>query len=467
MTDFDLVIHGGTLVSETSQFRASVGVSNGQISSITSNRIAGVNEIDATDLYVMPGVVDPHVHVRMDNDPNMAPICEDLVEASHSAVVGGVTTMGVYVRSVPSLTIDEALQQAHRAIVTDAITDVFLNVLCHPGDDISTQIETGRIWGIKHFKGMLAYANRGLMLGEEQFLDFLRQVRRVSGVALIHAENGTITAALERDIRTREGVSAASIFRRTSPGLLEAEGIARAITYARVIGVPIIFVHMAAQEAVEMYEHLVRPSERSSIIAETQPHYALMTDKYLDERGARAKVGPPLRAQEDVASVRGAIAEGVINHMSSDHSPRTIQVKEANPSLLDAPYGGINGTQVLLGLTMALCRDLGMSLSDVVRLTASGPSKAYSLYPRKGSLQVGSDADLVIHRGPNSDLNEVKLENMKTRSDFAFYDGIPCAEMPLWVIRGGRVVVDPSGLRLEQDHGAQYISRTPHAALPL
>jgi dihydropyrimidinase len=450
----DLAITNGTVVTDGAVFQADVWIQDGRIAGYGHGSAGAARAIDASNCFVLPGVVDPHVHVHVEGDPNLAPVIESLTTASATALIGGTTTVASYIRGVPGRTLEGCIQEEISRGREEGSTDFALNLLCPPDEDAVNATTVGHRHGIKTYKVMLAYRTRGLMRDDAQVMELMQAVASIDGVLLCHPENGLVTEFLERGWRARSAIPAES-YLTTSPGALEAEGAVRAATMARITDCPLILVHMSARETVAA-AHYIKKHVNPSVTWETQPHYLMLTDDSVRARGALAKVGPPLRQADDVDAIRGAVQTGVLSHISSDHAPRDTALK-LRPGLhiLDAPHGGTSGTELLLPLMLEnMWRSGLVSIERLVELVSTNAAKAYRLFPRKGTIRPGADADVVIVP-KEYEPREVAATALHGLSDYSLYEGARCAPPPQYVIRRGHVAVDDG--HVADNPGAQYL----------
>lgn len=456
-----MLIKNGTIVTEGGTFVGDVAARDGRISALGEGLQEDGPVVDASNCHVLPGAVDPHVHVAIANDPNMEPVIETLAAASAAAIMGGTTTISAYVRGYPGVSLEDAIRSETEHGLRDAQTDFALNALFHPDQDYEADVRAAAGLGVTSFKAMMAYHVRGLMLDDGELLRLMSAVAAVGGLALIHAENGLATEYLETVERRRSGgpVEPAS-YLRSSPGLLEAEGMHRATMLSRLVGCRVLFVHMSARESASVFRTLKKGPDGPRIFCETQPHYLALTNRAVLERGALGKIGPPLKEQEDVDAVWEVVRSGYLSHLSSDHNPRTVAMKSEASDIFGAPYGGISGTEVLLPLAWSLGYECGrLSVEDVARLTATHAARVYGLYPQKGAIRIGSDADLVVIPKEGKS-KAITPENLHGRSDYTLYEGLSSRGFPLHVVRGGELAVS-EGERLSNPP-ARYLARDPH-----
>jgi dihydropyrimidinase len=437
-----LVVRNGIVVTESAAVEADVLVGDdGTICEIGTG-LSGDDEFDASDAYVLPGIVDPHVHTSLLGYSPMQPLGEDFAETTFAGLMGGVTTTGGYVQRTPDHSLPEILRRQLDWAREHAWTDFFFNALVLPGDDIEEVVRIGVELGVSTFKTVMSYDKRGLQLEDTDLFVLLRTTAQHGVTALVHPENGKIADLLEGEERAA-GTIDHGAFLRSSPGMLEAEGMYRAGSYARMVGATLLFVHLSSKEGAAALRHLRSLPGGDRISCETQPHYLCLTNQEVLQRGPLAKVGPPLRDVEDVAAVWEAVADRHVSHFASDNTARSIAMKtQGAPNILDAAYGGFSGTELLLPLAFRFGIEEGRyDIVTMSRLISTAAAKVYGLYPRKGTILRGSDADLVVVPLEGQPV-EITPERLHGMSDYTVFRGMSSRGFPSHVFRRGKLVVD-------------------------
>jgi len=420
---------------------ADVLIEDGVISQIGRGLPEFGEVVDAKGMWVLPGVIDPHVHTVQEGVSLNHPMLEDLAEASYAAVLGGATTICAYAQRIPDV---DVLEMVHRQIEFGkraSYADFAINALCFGGDDVAEAVAQGSTkLGVRTFKAMLAYHKNGLMIEDDSLLLMMQAAKGRGVTVLVHAENGRVSDCLE-DHAFALGDFDPHQLLECAPPELEAEGVFKTAMLSRITGARVLFVHLTSEIARDTLVWLRSQPGGSRLSVETQPHYALFTEEAAIERGPLAKVGPVLKRDADLKAVREAITTGLVSHLSSDHSPRSIAVKTQAENIRDAPYGGISGTEVLLPLAWKLGVHDGLfGLPRIAALTSTNAAKSYGLYPKKGAIRVGSDGDLALVPidGP---MKVITPSNLHMKSDYSLYEGIETAGFPSVVIKAGVVVV--------------------------
>ena len=381
----------------------------------------------------------------------------DLHQAARAALRGGVTTIGVYAQRTPVSTVAEAVEAEIERARDGVATDYFINALFLPGDDIEGTVARCAEVGVMSFKTMVAYAMRGQMLDDASICLLMERAAAVGGVTLVHAENGGAIDYLDA-VERKRGVTNAS-YLCSQPVELEPEGMNRTAVFARLTGSRLHFVHCTSAPGAAMVGTL--KSSGASVTAETQIHYLLLTNDEVLERGPLGKVGPPLRDPEHLAPLWDALADGRIDHLSSDHSPKTLRVKLEANNILDATFGGIAGTGVMLPLAFSEGFKKGrLTIERVAEVTSTRAAQIYGIYPQKGVLAEGSDADLVVIPEGQPEV-PLTHDNLAPDAGYSLYESLSTSGMPSLVIRGGSVAIADG--ELAGPENGRYLARSGQA----
>ena len=386
-------ITGGTIATEYGVFRAAVLIRDGRIAALLEDErdLPPTDErIDARGLVILPGGLDPHCHFR---EPGPIPR-EGWRHGTMSAAAGGVTSVLEYPQAEPPVQDLKTLALKRSLAEAGAVIDFGLW-----GGVIPSSIEhipALHHAGVVGFKGFM-HSNMSYFPGIDDALlvDAMTQVASIGSVLSVHSENGAILdRALERLLAAGRTDPRAHLESR--PPLDEYEAVNRLIFLARYTGVRVHVPHVTQADVAE----LIAQAKRNglSISAETCPQYLLMDEDELERLGPYARCGPPLRTRDNVERMWSYVLDGTIDYHASDHAPYTTEEKEAGwKNIHDAPPG-LNGNQFAIPLVLSeLYHNRGMPLDQFAQYSATRCAKRLGLFPRKGTIRIGADADLVIY----------------------------------------------------------------------
>ncbi len=441
-------MRGGLVVTADGFARKDVLVENGKISALNRGRTSGGEEIDVTGCYVLPGILDVHTHpVYLD----------DLGSLSVTAAHGGVTTVIHYAYAKPGQglvqVIDEFLEQGRAGSVLDFGLHGGLFDPQRQAEEIPVAVERG----VTSFKMFMTYAKLGWMTDDYQLMRTLDIIASVGGLAMVHAESGLATDYLE-DKYQALGRDSADAFLATRPGILEAEAVNRAAAMAQVAGCSLYIPHVSACEAAQAVARLRRVGQL--VYGETCPQYLTLTGEEIARQGPLAKIGPPLRGVEDQRVLWRALAAGDLDVIASDHAPKG---KSREDDFFDAPYGS---PQVETMPAVIYDEGVGggwITLPRMVQLMCENPAKIFGLYPKKGELAVGSDADLVVW-DPQVE-RTIAHATQHSHAPYTLYEGRNVLGGPVLVMQRGEIVVRDEELVASPGRGTFLPTRAGAAEL--
>jgi dihydropyrimidinase len=455
-TGFDLVLRDALLATAGDTCRADLGITNGRIVQIGHGLASGRREIDAAGRVVTPGGIDAHCHL----DQPMAPpvrMADDFYTGTRSAACGGTTTVIPFAAQRKGGTLQAAIDDYHQRATGRACVDyAFHLILTDPtpavlADEMPRLIEAG----YTSFKLYMTYES--LKLSDGQILDVLDAARMHGGMPMIHAENSDCIAWLTRRLEA-SGRIAPRFHAVSRPTLVEREGAHRAIALSELVDVPILLVHISGGEAVTQIREA--RAHGLNVYAETCPQYILLTaadlgadDSYF---GARCVCSPPPRDKSSQEAIWQGLADGLFTVFSSDHSPFNLDGENGKmPGGKEVAFrhipNGIPGIETRMPLLYSEGVLAGrISLNRFVELTATAPARAYGLYPRKGTLAIGSDADLVVWDERDFTLGN---EHLHHAVDYTPYAGMTLRAWPAMTLLRGQVVWDGANFTGEAGQG--------------
>jgi dihydropyrimidinase len=462
MNMIDLIIRGGVVVLPEGCCELDVAVDGGRIVALAvANGLPEARRtIDARGCYVLPGAIDPHVHI---NWPFLdATTADDYAGATVAAAMGGTTTIIDFAHPRIGTTPLERVANRRAQADGQAVIDfAFHCVLTEDSPQTLAEMGTLVAEGVTSFKLYMAYSRRGIMVDDATLLSIMGRVASLGAVVCVHAENGTVADANEARFLA-VGRTAAVDFPQHKPNYIEAEAVSRAVFWARQAGARLYIVHLSTAEGL----NVVRTAQREGVrvFAETCPQYLLLDDRVYarPEDGHRFICSPPIRSSADREALWKGITEGVVSVVATDHCAFTTSQKERGRGNFTSAPNGLPGVETRLPLLFSEGVGKGrISIDDLARITSLNPARVYGLYPRKGILRPGSDADVVlIDPTTNWTLSAKKLH---MAVDWSPYEGLELQGAPVMTISRGEVIVEHGEFVGTVGQG-QFVHRTPEAA---
>ncbi len=432
---FDLAIRGGMLVTAGEILQADLGVEDGRIACIGRD-VRGREEIDATGLLVLPGAIDPHVHLAMPTGVTRS--ADDWRSGTIAAACGGTTTVIDFVEPEPGERLASALAQ-RRAEAADAVIDYGLHMtITDAREETLAQIPDIVAAGAPTFKTYTVY--EGFRLDDGQLLAVMAAVRDAQGMVLTHCEDDAIvrrcTAALLDAGETGPGA-----YPRSRPTPAEAAAITRVLALAEVAQAPLYVVHISTARGAAALRAARARGQRA--YGETCPQYLLLTEVAYGRPGfeaAKFVCAPPLRSVVDNTALWKALARDEVQVVATDHCPFNFAgQKELGRDDFTQIPGGLPSVELRLSLVYGfgvVARRL--SLPRWVEVCCTAPARLFGLYPQKGTLFPGADADIVLF-DPEQRVR-VTQERLHEQVDYTPYEGLHLYGGPVMTLARGRVI---------------------------
>ena len=468
MSDVDLIITGGRIVGEAGVYEASIAVKDGRIAAIgaVDDLPGAARTIDVGGQHVFPGIIDPHIHLQTFSNP----FDINIKTETKTAAVGGVTTIvpTLLNRENPKRDFFEYVPWCREAVDKYASVDVGFSAVIGSDEHIAYLPRMARELGISSWKFYMAYTqDEASVFGiqamtDKQVLEGLRVIKGIGypAMMMVHAENMSIIHDLKQKY-IAEGRNDLKAWTDARPDIAEEEATRRAIWYAKETGSRLYIVHMTIGRGVEWVREA--QAQGVDVIAETCPHYLVLTKFDNDKVGNLGKVNPPLRDEWNQERLWEGLRSGAISCLGSDHSTILPKAQKLGSSIWDA-IPGYPGTGMLLPLMLSEGYHKGrLSLEQIAGILATRNAKVWGLYPRKGHIAVGADADFAI-----VDLEQTRTvtpEYMQSFADWGLYDGWELKGWPTRTIVRGTVVMEDGKVLADEGYG-EYVARPPLPARP-
>jgi allantoinase len=438
---YDTAITGGTVVTADERFEGMVAIDDGTIAALfePGQTVDADRTIDASGKHVLPGGVDPHVHMMDPGDTER----EDFPTGTGAAAAGGITTVGEHHRTDPTVLTAEILTDKRDYLADRARVDYGLLAGGHP--DNVDEIEDLEAEGTLAYKSFTCEVHGVPALQSADMHALYEEIDRVGGISMVHPEDELMLNANEERIRA-EGRTDGSIVPEWRSKEAEQVAVSTTLQIAKQTGVPFWFAHLSHPELVDQVNRYKQ--QGVEVYAESCPHYFYLTREDIVEDATYTMFTPPAREESDRAEQWERLAAGEIDMINADHAPSTREQKVAGEdNVFEAPFG-IPGVETVLPLLLNGVAEGKVSIERVVEVFATNPAKILDLYPRKGSLQVGADADLTV-----VDLDRERTlrdEDIVAKCGWTPFDGMAITgDVDTTLVRGepvyrdGAVVADP------------------------
>jgi dihydropyrimidinase len=453
-----LVLKGGTIVTAERSFKGDIWCEGGLIRAIgdVSNAPAGSEIIDASDQLVMPGGIDPHTHMEL---PFMGTVAsEDFFSGTAAGFAGGTTMIIDFVIPNPQQRLMDAYRD-WRGWAQKAAGDYSFHVAVtwwdqSVHDDMGTLV---REEGVNSFKHFMAYKN-AIMATDETMYHSFRRARDLGAIVTVHAENGELVFQLQNELLAR-GINGPEGHPLSRPPAAEGEAAHRAIKFAEVTGVPIYVVHTSTKDALDVITLARNNGQR--VFGEVLAGHLLVDDSvYKSEDWAFAAahvMSPPFRAREHLAALWRGLQSGNLQTTATDHCCFCAPQKAMGRDNFARIPNGTGGVEDRMAVLWTHGVGAGrLTQEEFVAVTSTNAAKIFNLYPRKGSISIGADADLVVWDPQAKKTLSAKTHHQKV--DFSIFEGMVVTGAPSCTISQGRLVYARGELRAQKGTG-RYIKR--------
>ncbi len=450
-----VLIKGGTVVSPKGSFLSDIRVEDGVISELGADLpINGSNLVNAAGCLLFPGFIDAHTHLDMDNGVTIT--ADDFSTGTRAAIAGGTTTLVDFATQNKGETLTQALKNWHqKADGVSSCDYAFHMAITDWNPSVSEEIQTMVDEGVTSFKLYLAYD--ALRVSDDELYQIIKRVKQVHGIVGVHCENGDLVNERIRECREAGQLSPAAI-PASRPDDVEAEAVSRYLYVASLADAPVNIVHLSTQKG--LWEVEKARSRGQKLYVETCPQYLMLDEsRYAlpGFEGAKYAISPPLRKLTDQKSLWDALKEGEVDTISTDHCSFNFagQKELGRDDFSKIPNGmpGIENRPALM-YTYGVCENR-ITKEQMAAMLSENTARLFGMYPRKGALQVGSDADIVVW--DPSYHGEITAAKMLQNVDYTPYEGTAVTGRAKMVfLRGKQIVAD--GTVIVEECGA-YVHR--------
>ncbi len=456
----DTIVRGGRIVTASEVYEGSIAIQGEKIVALGPEALLPQAEryIDATGKEVLPGPIDCHVHLGPDYD--------DWTVGPVAAAHAGLTTLigfGLYDDGVRE-TLPQAIRRLRAETARQSVLDFGFHMILQNQPYVLEGLPEAIGLGVTSYKMFMTYKKRPNRMCSDDFIcRAMAVIAAHGGLAQLHCENGDVLHYLE-DKALAEGRVHPREFPATCPGWAEEEAINRAIRMGAMTGAPVYVVHLSTQLGLERIKQAQAQGQR--VWTETCPQYLLLSDREMERWGPLAKIGPPLRPADgpDREALWQGSAAGYIATVGSDHAPRAKRFKEpgwqnifVDPAGAPIPFGSPSVETMVPLLYSEGVVKRGLPLTWLARVLAENPARIFGLYPRKGAIRIGGDADLLLI-DPTAEWT-IRVADHHGIAGWTLYEGWTVRGRPWMTLLRGQVLLHQG--RLEQAPGyGRYLPRT-------
>ena len=449
----NVLLRGGSVVSGSGAVRADVWIRGETIHAVGRELDCPDAEVvDVSGKLLFPGFIDAHTH--FDLDVCNTTTADDFYTGGRSALRGGTTTVIDFACPNKGESLGYGLELWHQKADGRCGCDYGFHMTIDDwNESIRAELPAMFEAGISSFKMYMTYP--AMMIGDGPMFEALRELRRLGGIAGVHCENSGVIDALIAEKKAASALGPAS-HPESRPAILEAEAISRLLKMAALADTPVVIVHLSSEVGLREVE--AARARGQTVYVETCPQYLYLDDSLYslpDFEGGRYVCAPPLRKKSDQAALWQALASGGVQTVSTDHCSFTLSQKDAGRGDFTKIPGGLPGVETRGLLLYRGVADGRIGLGQMCRLLSENPARLYGLYPRKGVLAPGSDADIVVY-DPAAD-SVITAADQAANVDYAPFEGFRTSGSIASVWLRGRKVVEHGAILA--DRGGIYIPR--------
>ncbi len=455
------VIKGGTIVAADQSYKADVLIEGGVIAAIGED-LKGDETLDATDSFIIPGGIDPHTHFEM---PFMSTTTAETWETGTFAAASGGTTMTVdFVIPGEGGLLEAMSDWESRASRHASIDYGFHMCITDWSEDIYNDMQKIVQQGVNTFKHFMCYKG-ALMVNDDQMFASFQRCAALGALPLVHAENGDIIASLQQKYLS-EGVTGPEAHAFSRPPEVEGEAVNRAIMIANAAGVPVYIVHVSCEQAHEA----IRRARQNGMRVYGEPliqHLTLADTEYFNEdwmHSARRVMSPPFRDASHRDSLWAGLAAGSLQVVASDHCSFTSEQKQLGLGDFTKIPNGTGGVEDRMSVLWTKGVEAGrLTPNEFVAVTSTNIAQILNIYPQKGAILPGSDADLVVWDPKLS--KTISASSQKSIIDYNVFEGVKISGMPRYTLSRGEVIWRNGQNSTAQPGHGKFIKRPPFPAV--
>lgn len=431
-----LLIKNGNVVNSNKIEKTDILIENDKIKEIGKDLTLKEGEIiDAEGNYILPGIIDSHVHFQLPVKGTIT--ADDFYTGTKAAACGGVTTIIDFAHPENKTeSLLEAIEKRKAEAKENVCIDYSLHAAIISSDDtILKEIPKLIDNGITSFKLYMTYREEGIMVDDADLYFIMRTLAKFNGLLVVHAENNSLLEKLRAKYLS-SGKTQAIYHARSRPNFAEDEAIRRVIYFADTNNCPLFIFHLSTKEGLSSFANAKKKGK--NVWAETCPHYLLLNENRLKGKDGNLFImSPPLRTNEDKNALWHGLKRGDISVISTDHCSFNLQQKSTSD--FGKVPSGLPGVETLLPIiyTHGVLKKR-ITINNLVEVLCENPAKIYGLYPRKGTVSVGSDADIVIF-DPKLEVT-INYKNLHMNVDWSPYQGWKLVGYPIYTILRGNII---------------------------
>jgi dihydropyrimidinase len=455
------VIKNGTIVTADLTYKADVKIDGGKIVEIGPN-LSGDETLDATGCYVMPGGIDPHTHLEM---PFMGTYSSDDFESGTRAALSGGTTMVVdFALPAPGQSLLEALTMWDNKTSRANCDFSFHMAITWWSEQVFNEMQTiVQDKGINSFKHFMAYKG-ALMVDDDEMFHSFQRCAELGALPMVHAENGDIVAQMQAKLLA-DGNNGPEAHAYSRPAAVEGEATNRAIIIADMAGAPLYVVHTSCEQAHEA----IRRARQNGMRVYGEPliqHLTLDESEYANpdwDHAARRVMSPPFRNKQHQDSLWAGLSAGSLQVVATDHCAFTTAQKRFGIGDFTKIPNGTGGLEDRMPMLWTHGVATGrITMNEFVAVTSTNIAKILNMYPRKGAILVGADADLVVWDAKR--IKTISASNQQSAIDYNVFEGKQVTGLPRYTLTGGVVAIEESTIKTREGQG-KFVKREPYTAV--